>query len=93
MLQLLRLLCLGEEWDVCFLLRKQDRVKSRSDIYTWVSHLQGGVECLQIVFGAQSSLKAVQDEDDSDVSAGLMGATQLLGDRLDLWRDVLIWAH
>lgn len=45
------------------------------------------------MFGTQSSLKAVQDEDDSDVSAGLVGATQPLGHRLDLWRDVLIWAH
>lgn len=45
---------------------------------TLVGHLQGSVERLQVALGAQSCLKAVHDEDDSDVSVGVLGATQLL---------------
>ena len=58
-----------------------------------VDYLQGNAERMQVIFGAQRSLKAVQDEGDGDVSVRLLGATQLLRDRLDLWRDVLIWAQ
>lgn len=47
----------------------------------------------QVVCGAQSSLEAVQDEGDADVSAGVLGAAQLLRDGLDFWGDVLVRTH
>jgi len=58
-----------------------------------VGHLEGGAERPQVVGGAQSGLEAVQDEEDGDVSAGVMAAAQLLRDGLDLRRDVLVWVH
>lgn len=45
------------------------------------------------MFGAQSCLKAVQDQSDGDVSAAMLGGTQLLGDRLHLCRNIIIWTH
>lgn len=51
------------------------------------------MERLQVELGAQGSLEGVQDEGDSDVSVGGLGAAQLLGDSLNLWREVLILAH
>lgn len=58
-----------------------------------VGHLQGSVERLQVELDAQGGLEGVQDEGDSDVSAGGLGAAQLLGDGLNLRREVLILAH
>lgn len=43
------------------------------------------------MFGAQSCLKAVQDQSDGDVSAAMLGGTQLLGDRLHLCRNIIVW--
>ena len=60
---------------------------------TPVGHLQRSVERLQVELGAQGSLEGVQDEGDSDVSVGGLGAAQLLGDSLNLRREVLIRAH
>lgn len=56
-------------------------------------HLQDRVECLHVVFRAQSRLEAMLDEGDSDIYAGLLSAAQFLRDRLDLWRHVFIWVH
>lgn len=58
-----------------------------------VSHLQGFAEFLQVMFGTQSCLKAVQDQSDGDVPAGMLESAQLLEGGLDLWRNVVIWAH
>ena len=58
-----------------------------------VGHQQGGVKSLQIVFGSQHRLEAVQDEGGDDVPVGGLGAAQLLGDELDLRGDVFIWTH
>lgn len=51
------------------------------------------MQCLQAVLRAQSSLEAVLDEGDRDICVGLLSSTQLLRDRLDLWRDVFVWVH
>ena len=51
------------------------------------------MDYMDVKFGAQNSLKAVQNQSDGDVSAGVVGGTQLLGGLLNLRRDVIIWTH
>ncbi|TNN29538.1 hypothetical protein EYF80_060313 [Liparis tanakae] len=71
----------GKKW--------KDGVKRKRGGVPEVGHLEGGAERPQVVGGAQSGLKTVQDEEDGDVSAGVTAAAQLLRDGLDLRRDVL----
>lgn len=56
-----------------------------------VSHLQSGVECFPIIPSGQSSLEAMQDEDDSNFSIGILDGIQLLGNFMDLLRVIAIW--
>lgn len=56
-------------------------------------HQESSLECMEVKFGAQNSLKAVHDQSDVDVSAGVLGGTQLLRGQLNLRRHVVVRTH
>lgn len=56
-------------------------------------HLQSRTERFPVISCAQSSLEAMQDEDDSNFSIGMLGSIQLLGNFMYLQRIIFIWVY